>query len=192
VPILRRIVRAGEPVMVTRAQAEALLSQPTSWAAVDAEAKQIEGALWQQTSQPVAEAYAEIETREHRRPIQQGPARRQARRWGPRDDDQPARLVVRCKGRRIMMIVGWEEPAPVRLTQTGDWSLFVLDGARFRPDHTINPAGTSGPTRTVNCPNHFGGHVLSGARLREALDRLSRPRHAANVDVAEVEVPAKL
>jgi len=91
-----------------------------------------------------------------------------------------------------MMIVGWEEPAPVRLTQTGDWSLFVLDGARFRPDHTINPAGTSGPTRTVNCPNHFGGHVLSGARLREALDRLSRPRHAANVDVAEVEVPAKL
>ena len=86
VPILRRKVGAGEAVMVTREQAETLLSQPGNWAAVDDDAKQIDLALWG-LSRGIAEAYAEIETREHRRPIQQGPVRRQARRWGPRDND---------------------------------------------------------------------------------------------------------
>ena len=112
---------------------------------------------------------------------------RARRRWDSSEPRHPVALIVRCRSRRILAVEAGD-PARMTFTYRGQWATYVLVGSRFRPDHAAgNPSGTAGPTRVLDCPNHPEGHTVSGARLRESVDRLARygvsPR---NVDVVEV------
>jgi hypothetical protein len=114
---------------------------------------------------------------------------RAKRRWDGSKPRHPEALIVRCRGRRVLAIEAGD-PARLSFTYRGQWATYVLDGSRFRPDRAAgNPSGVAGPTRVLDCPYHAEGHTISGARLREAVDRLARygapPTH---VDVGDIRL----
>lgn len=118
------------------------------------------------------------------------------RRWSPGAVRHDVALFVVCRGRRLLA-AGTGPRAQLTLTYrltvtegpgTGQWSDYVLDGNRFRPDVGCL-SGVAGPTRRLECPNHAEGHTVSGAKLRACIERLSRHAGApARVDVSELLV----
>ena len=112
---------------------------------------------------------------------------RAKRRWDASEPRHPVALIVRCRSRRILAVEAGD-PARLTFTYRGQWAMYVLVGSRFRPDRAAgNGSGQVGPTRVLDCPNHPKGHIVSGARLREAVDRLARNGVSPkSVEVAEV------
>jgi hypothetical protein len=115
---------------------------------------------------------------------------RAKRRWDASEPRHPVALIVRCRSRRILYAEAGD-PARLTFTYRGQWATYVLAGSRFRPDRAAgNASGAAGPTRVLDCTNHPQGHIVSGARLREAVDRLARfgvsPANADVLDVTDV------
>jgi hypothetical protein len=101
-------------------------------------------------------------------------------------DAEHARIVVRCRGHRIIA-VGHGEPAPVVPIRLGsEWGI-VLDGTRLY-DRGIGPGSGSlvRMARSYPCPSHRAGHVIDGGRLREVLDLQARPGKVISIDVSRV------
>jgi hypothetical protein len=104
------------------------------------------------------------------------------RTWKP-DPGENYRLIVRCRGRRILG-VGQGEPAPIIFLGNAAYA-YALDGTRLalRGGHEWAP-------QRCECPNHHDGHRIDGSRLRNAINRLCPPGKigTASIDVDHVEL----
>lgn len=110
---------------------------------------------------------------------------------GPRER---ADLTLRCSGKRILAVLAGE-PARIHgvreLHSSGDYLLkgeaFVLDALVTSQEAEVGPIEMN--EMTVECPNHKGGHFISGVKLRQELAEARRRGGDRGISVQRVVTP---